>query len=191
MSDKTHAAMCVYCGEAIIYDTREVTDMAEAHAKIVAHDRVCPKNPLVARIAVLEQERDAMAAHAERESEIILRLVAAMQNYEMDVDSDFPAPYDHRAMMREATAVLADSPTNSLARRDASKRSKGWEDSANELELMECPKTARFFRDSAASHLRFKAGKLRQQSETSKRDNCDLECGAYGTYCKCKAEGHP
>lgn len=53
--DKTHAAMCVYCGEAVIYDTREVSDMASAHAKIVEHDQQCPRNPLVARIAYLEQ----------------------------------------------------------------------------------------------------------------------------------------
>ena len=55
MSYKTHAAMCVYCGDAIIYDTREVTDMAAAHAKIIEHDQQCPKNPLVARIAELER----------------------------------------------------------------------------------------------------------------------------------------
>lgn len=54
MSDN-HAAMCVYCGEAVIYDTREVTDMADAHAKIVEHDQHCPRNPLVARIAELEK----------------------------------------------------------------------------------------------------------------------------------------
>jgi hypothetical protein len=52
---KSHAAMCVYCGEAVIYDTREVTDMAAAHAKIVEHDQQCPRNPLVSRIAHLEQ----------------------------------------------------------------------------------------------------------------------------------------
>lgn len=55
MSNNTHAAMCVYCGDAIIYDTREVTDMAAAHAQIVEHDQQCPKNPLVARIAELER----------------------------------------------------------------------------------------------------------------------------------------
>lgn len=35
----------------------------------------------------------------------------------------------------------------------------------------------------------------RQQAETwqaasSNQDNCTLECGAYGTYCKCAAEGN-
>lgn len=62
MSDNTHAAMCVYCGEAIIYDTREVTDMADAHAKIVAHDQACQKNPLVAHVKQLEEELDASRA---------------------------------------------------------------------------------------------------------------------------------
>jgi len=60
MSDNTHAAMCVYCGETIIYDTREVTDMAAAHAQIVEHDQQCPKNPLVGRIAFLNQQNTAL-----------------------------------------------------------------------------------------------------------------------------------
>ena len=51
MSDNTHAAMCVYCGETIIYDTREVTDMAAAHAQIIEHDQQCDKNPLVSDLA--------------------------------------------------------------------------------------------------------------------------------------------
>jgi|GEM_PF-3478359 len=61
-----HAAMCVYCGEAVIYDTREVTDMANAHAKIVEHDQQCPRNPLVARIAELEKALERTVDQAER-----------------------------------------------------------------------------------------------------------------------------
>ncbi|WP_069384008.1 hypothetical protein [Halomonas caseinilytica] len=55
MSDKSHAAMCVYCGEAVIYDTREISDMETAHQKIVEHDQSCPSNPLVQRVAELEE----------------------------------------------------------------------------------------------------------------------------------------
>ncbi|WP_447896007.1 hypothetical protein [Vreelandella sp. GE22] len=54
MTDNIHAAMCIYCGEAIIYDTREVSDIAAAHAQIKDHDQQCHQNPLVARIADLE-----------------------------------------------------------------------------------------------------------------------------------------
>lgn len=60
MSDNTHAAMCVYCGETIIYDTREATDMAAAHAQLIEHDQQCPKNPLVGRIAFLNQQNTAL-----------------------------------------------------------------------------------------------------------------------------------
>lgn len=59
--DKSRAAMCVYCGEAVIYETTEVTGMAAAHAKIVEHDQQCPRNPLVARIAALEKALEPFA----------------------------------------------------------------------------------------------------------------------------------
>lgn len=90
-------------------------------------------------VAKLEQERDALAAHVERQSELLRRLVSAMRNYEMDADPDYPPPRDHRAMMSDAEAALKAVPVTSLARRD--------------------------------SH-----------------PDCELECGAYGTYCKCAAE---
>ena len=54
-NEDSRSAMCVYCGEAIVYDTRQVTDMEQAHKQIVEHDQACPKNPLVARIAGLEK----------------------------------------------------------------------------------------------------------------------------------------
>lgn len=60
MSDNTHAAMCVYCGETIIYDTRKVTDMAAAHSQIVEHDQQCPKNPMVDRLAFLNQQNTTL-----------------------------------------------------------------------------------------------------------------------------------
>lgn len=55
MSELEHAAMCVYCGKAVIYDTRKVSDMAQAHARIVEHDQSCPDNPLVAELSQLRQ----------------------------------------------------------------------------------------------------------------------------------------
>jgi hypothetical protein len=52
--DHPHAAMCIYCGEAVIYDTRAVTDMAAAHRTLMEHDASCARNPLAARVRELE-----------------------------------------------------------------------------------------------------------------------------------------
>lgn len=61
-----HAAMCIYCGDTVIYDTREVSDMEAAHRALMEHDQACAKNPLAQRVATLEREvrlaRDGVAA---------------------------------------------------------------------------------------------------------------------------------
>ena len=75
----------------------------------------------------LVKENAALAAHVERQSELLRRLVSAMRNYEMDADPDYPPPRDHRAMMSDAEAALWAAPETSLARRDAQIK-------ANELE---------------------------------------------------------
>ena len=80
MSDN-HAAMCVYCGEAVIYDTREVTDIANAHAKIVEHDQQCPRNPLVARIALLEECNFGLAEESIQQQERIAALEEALEPF--------------------------------------------------------------------------------------------------------------
>jgi hypothetical protein len=144
MSDNTHAAMCVYCGESIIYDTREVTDMAAAHAKIVEHDQQCSKNPLVGRVAFLNQQNttlqeqsDTLAAHINELSSNALALADACEN-----KADLPL---HKwavkcaMLVSRVQASVKELPSTSLARCD--------------------------------SH-----------------PDCELECGAYGTYCKCAAE---
>lgn len=126
MSNHTHAAMCVYCGEAIIYDTREVTDVADAHTQIVEHDQQCPKNPLVARIEFLNQQNtekqeqnDALAAHVQR-------LINTGNATDM-------------CTFGETKEVLAwdkacnDTPPTSLARRDALKQAEGAEMLRDEL----------------------------------------------------------
>ena len=71
------------------------------------------------------RERDAMAAHVERQSELLRRLVSAMRNYEMDADPDYPPPRDHRAMMSDAEAALKAVPETSLARLIAESRIEG------------------------------------------------------------------
>lgn len=49
-----HAAMCIYCGEAVIYDTRQANDMEEARRQLLEHDQQCPKNPLVTKIRTID-----------------------------------------------------------------------------------------------------------------------------------------
>ncbi|WP_249976116.1 hypothetical protein [Vreelandella olivaria] len=71
-----------------------------------------------ALVRELVEERDALAAHVERQSELLRRLVSAMRNYEMDADPDYPPPRDHRAMMSDAEAALGAAPETSLDRRD-------------------------------------------------------------------------
>ncbi|SES11608.1 hypothetical protein SAMN04487958_107152 [Vreelandella subterranea] len=177
MSDNTHAAMCVYCGETIIYDTRQVTDMADAHAKIVAHDQQCPKNPLVARIAEVEDREAALAAHLDRLKKIF-----------MSGSDD-----------EQIGEALHDTPFVSLSLRDALKQ-------AEALELVKfqsgpdenTPQEDDFDAgwDAAFELLGQRAKELRQQAEglqvgkQRNYENCTLECGAYGTYCKCKDECH-
>lgn len=70
LANANHAATCIYCGEAVIYDTREEADMQAAHQRLVDHDQTCPRNPLVARVAELEAQ--------------VERLRQALQ----DIDSD-------------------------------------------------------------------------------------------------------
>lgn len=82
------------------------------------------------RLVKLETERDALAAHVERQSELLRRLVSAMRNYEMDADPDYPPPRDHRAMMSDAEAALWAAPETSLARRDALKQAEALEEAA-------------------------------------------------------------
>lgn len=60
------------------------------------------------------------------------------------------------------------SPRNlldAIARRDLIKQAQGWKEAANDLELMECPKSAQHFRESAVRHLMFKASKLRKTND--------------------------
>lgn len=53
-AEGNHAASCIYCGEAIIYDTRKVDDMEAAHRMLMEHDRQCPKNPVAQEVAALK-----------------------------------------------------------------------------------------------------------------------------------------
>lgn len=193
MSDNSHAAMCVYCGEAIIYDTREVTDMAAAHAAIVEHDQQCTINPLVARIEFLnkqnteqQEQNDALAAHVELLSDNLQASINGIEWYKHNTSVDCgEADEEHLKYCEEA---IKQTPSNSLARRDLIKQA----------EALEYETVRKDYTRFAVNKLLDSAEELRQQAaalyqQTSPPDehpDCTIECGAYGTYCKCAAEGH-
>lgn len=94
---------------------------AKAQIQCMIHDAI--KEATEAENAVMDQERSRwrleamkLAAHVERLTELVRRFSKAMRAYEMDVDSDFPPPRDHRVMMSDAEAVLEAKPEVSLAR---------------------------------------------------------------------------
>lgn len=103
MSDNTHAAMCVYCGESIIYDTREVTDMAAAHAQIIEHDQQCPKNPMVDRLAFLNQQNTTLQEQCD-EYRDHLAVIAEMTGNKGDIGA---AHEGVNAVIEERDALAA------------------------------------------------------------------------------------
>lgn len=53
-AEGNHAASCIYCGEAVIYDVRQVGEIESAHHLLVEHDRQCSKNPVVQEVGALK-----------------------------------------------------------------------------------------------------------------------------------------
>jgi len=48
--------ICMYCGYAFVAKSLEPKDIAVVYEQLIAHDKQCPKNPLVKRIGELEAE---------------------------------------------------------------------------------------------------------------------------------------
>lgn len=74
LAQTNHAATCIYCGEAVIYDTRAEADMQAAHQRLVDHDQHCPRNPLVARVTELQ-------AQVKRLGELLDRSMTGLEWY--------------------------------------------------------------------------------------------------------------
>lgn len=53
-AEGNRAASCIYCGEAVIYDVRQVSEIESAHHLLVEHDRQCSKNPVVQEVGALK-----------------------------------------------------------------------------------------------------------------------------------------
>jgi hypothetical protein len=49
-------AMCLHCGLEVCYIPGDIDDQARVWRDMLAHDKKCLKNPLVIKIAKLEQE---------------------------------------------------------------------------------------------------------------------------------------
>lgn len=58
MSEKNEGrvVLCIQCGEVVPYDPSEERAKEKVFDRMKAHDLVCPKNPLVARVAELEAD---------------------------------------------------------------------------------------------------------------------------------------
>lgn len=54
--------ICAYCGNYTLYAETDNTSLEHARQAMIAHDAVCPRNPLVARIRELEVAAEARAA---------------------------------------------------------------------------------------------------------------------------------
>lgn len=183
MSDNTHAAMCVYCGETIIYDTREVTDMAAAQAQLIEHDQQCAKNPLVSDLA---RHKRMFAAACEQlgniqqalgstvvgiEPALVRELVeerdalAAHLEQLQEAGDKLREPWDLSTILGAETRRLierwdkarAESPDTSLARRDSLKQREAVLEMANDL--------AHEFNDKQLEIIRKRAERLGQQAE--------------------------
>lgn len=56
---KVTACICVYCGASVAYGPSLTDDAIQAvRDSMMAHDAVCPKNPIAARVAELEAENE-------------------------------------------------------------------------------------------------------------------------------------
>jgi hypothetical protein len=126
-----------------------------------------------AQLQQAQEERDALAADLETiisQARSLYGDVLGAFDADSRCDEEDKATCEFNAFesATQMRALLMNlTPNTNLARRDNYKTALGWEDSANTLELMECPKGARYFRESAAKHLRYKAGKLRKQAEAN------------------------
>lgn len=107
LAQTNHAATCIYCGEAVIYDTRAEADMQAAHQRLVDHDQHCPRNPLVARVAELQA--------------LLTRIRAKLAE-----------THYHGAVLDEAVAIAETVPDTSLAYRDADQQASALEAAAED-----------------------------------------------------------
>ncbi|MBM62173.1 MAG: hypothetical protein CL484_04410 [Acidobacteria bacterium] len=152
-----------------------------------------------AALAELERERDAY--RAAEEAQIALR-------QKLEEDRDALAVQVERIKAEESRAykgglsmpgllhdIIYESPAISLDRRDALKQVEALERLRlllQETKFDKAPSVARVVMqvNDAINRVKQEVGPLRlvASDHSDPHPNCELECGAYGTYCKCNAE---
>lgn len=139
------------------------------------------------------EERDALAAHVERLQEALRESLLLVEN---DLVPALEGAGELDEDIEEWKAAMSESPATSLARRDLLNQADAMERLAD-LKHRESEAEEDFNLRSKQAYAAVCAAnectRLRQQAEAGacslpKRDphpDCELECGAYGTYCKC------
>ncbi|MDW0360873.1 hypothetical protein Q8G38_16285 [Halomonas venusta] len=142
-------------------------------------------------IAEIEQERDdyeaaeqVQMALRKKADERVAELEAHVEHLDWLRRNVIDAIADDRFEDLDITFYRDDmqrelAPATSLARRDLIKQAEAYE---------KLPKDAWLTLTDAIECIDDFARETRQKAEVVQRDNCDFECGAYGTYCKCNAE---
>jgi hypothetical protein len=74
-------AVCIYCGQGVAYDPDDKEAAGKVYEQAKAHDLVCPKNPLVKRIAEADGHLlDMVAQYTEK----TVRKVGTPETYSHD-----------------------------------------------------------------------------------------------------------
>ena len=128
----------------------------------------------------LEQEKDALAAHVER--------------IKTEESRAYKGGLSMPGLLHD---IIYESPAISLDRRDALKQVEALERLRlllQETKFDKAPSVARVVMqvNDAINRVKQEVGPLRlvASDHSDPHPNCELECGTYGTYCKCNAEAH-
>lgn len=63
--DARKACLCAYCGHKEIYISVEPDEVRRVRARMMAHDAVCPDNPIVAALTTAQKENAALRENLE------------------------------------------------------------------------------------------------------------------------------
>ncbi|WP_339118531.1 hypothetical protein [Halomonas sp. BMC6] len=144
---------------------------------------------------MLQEQNDTLAAHMKELSSNALALAAACEN-----KADLPL---HKwavkcaMLVSRVQASVNELPSTSLTRRDALKQEEALSRLGHllqETHFDKAPNVARVVMqvNDAINRVKQEVRPLRltASADNDSHSDCEMECGAYGTYCKCKAEGH-
>ncbi|WP_339934548.1 hypothetical protein [Vreelandella glaciei] len=183
--------------EVICEMTGEGSDIGAAHEAVNAlieqrDQHKAAEEAQIALRAKMERQRDSLQRLANNRAEqrdSLLVYVGKLQDVirRMDWESRMLDP-EQTAVFEEARQLIAQPVTNDLERRDTLKQAEG---AAMVAKSAWSRKNLDAFgstpQECAASLATLIGNDLRWKADY-KPEDCDLECGAYGTFCKCKAD---